>query len=250
MKAPARIFKFQITSFLKNFLIGLLVAMGVMIIVLGISKLNSNFHLSPEGFLPITLISVLAIMSIVFITIQCFMGFFEDFRLATRLGITRKNFFVSNLVFMLVLAIVFSLIASGIINYGIKDKGIYIDGIIIEEILPTIEELDLEAYEGIPKEEIKDKLEERAQEYYNVSYFEVFKNVFVGILGVIGFWTIIGLSVFLFGIKSLIIIVPFIALSGNDYVNQIFDSQVLLIIIYIISQIYVYLGIQKADSVV
>lgn len=205
MKSINRLLKFQLLSYLKAGGI----ALGVGVVVSLIINTFFKFVLSPETLtMNETIISsgfILIIVSSVILTVNCFMCFFEDYRFATRLGMTRKTFFISNLIFFLIIALVYSLIFAGFGTYFLNN----ISGM-EEGMEPVITEVRQSA-----DEESIAFIEFKIDNLIYSGFLGLFPFIFALILGQLGFWLIIGYLIFALQAKSLFVIVPFVFILGN-----------------------------------
>ena len=172
MNSSNRVLKFQLVSYLKSLIIAILV--GIAITVL----LNTIFANS-FGEKNITLVDILlssgfiiTLVSTVVLVVQCFMCYFEDYRFSTRLGVTRKNFFLGNLKFFIIIILIYSVVATMIGSYFLKNSTV------IDNIAETvISEMDEDSLENFNKEDISIVIEEKKTELLTRGFIPLFKDL-------------------------------------------------------------------------
>lgn len=122
MNSSNRVLKFQLVSYLKSLIIAILV--GIAITVLLNTIFTNSFGEKNITLVDILLSSgfIITLVSTVVLVVQCFMCYFEDYRFSTRLGVTRKNFFLGNLKFFIIIILIYSVVATMISSYFLKNS--------------------------------------------------------------------------------------------------------------------------------
>lgn len=245
MNSSNRVLKFQLVSYLKSLIIAILV--GIAITVL----LNTIFANS-FGEKNITLVDILlssgfiiTLVSIVVLVVQCFMCYFEDYRFSTRLGVTRKNFFLGNLKFFIIIILIYSVVATMIGSYFLKNSTV------IDNIAETvISEMDEDSLENFNKEDISIVIEEKKTELLTRGFIPLFKDLLTIITGLVGFWLIIGFLVFALQGKAIVAIPIFIALISflPSDISLISTHHFKGVILFVISQLLMRFGMNYVEE--
>lgn len=248
MKSINRLLKFQFLSYLKSFIIAMAVGISITILANTIFTLSVNPRVYTINKMALAVTFVAIMVSVVFLIVQCFMCFFEDYRFSTRLGLTRKNFFIGNLIFFLIIAIIYSAVFTGIGMNLLKEAANsenIIESTVLSDILDSAES---EGENEIPREEIEMTIQTVIKDQYELGFFYFFKLVFITLLGMIGFWMLIGFLVFSLKAKSLIIIIPLLIIWGN--VPEFFNMNVLLAsgLLFLLSQLAIGFGINYVEE--
>lgn len=235
MKSINRFLKFQLLSYFKALGIALIVGVAITLLAnatltisLGSESYTFNKMSWAVGFVTI-------LISLVFLIIQCFMCFYEDYRFSTRLGITRRNFFIGNLIFFLIIMVlyssVFTAIGMRVLSIPLDSKEI-IETEMVSDMLDTAEDEIKE--DNISREDIIIPFQHKVDEINERGFLYIFKIIFPLLLGIVGFWMLVGFSIFALQAKALLIIVPLFWLLGNLDV-----SRLKLILFFIFSQIII-----------
>lgn len=132
MNALKNTLKFQTSSFLKTLitsnLIGIAVVTGLMILGIATNSDTTILSSDPDYLLPkyyatlVVYLTAIAMVSGVVLISKCFTIFYKDLKLSLRLGITRKNFVLSNIIFFTLTILVFAalgMIASRIFAFSL-----------------------------------------------------------------------------------------------------------------------------------
>lgn len=247
MEAVKRVFKFQFLSFNKNFLVTLLISFAITLVGFLI-----NFFVNQENALQLTaydwFLGALMLASLWVFFLICVHMFitlyFEDYSLSVRFGSTRKSFILSNLLFLLVEILIYSLIFSIVIYLVFR---YFVSGdfynqfkeLVLSEM--TSEELDL----------------------YNMhvnsslGFSEIFLNMVSAMLQIIGFTSLVGVLIFTLRGKSIIIFGFVIFLSSFDsYIYTLTGININLslgllgsILFFLISQAIAAFCLYKIDRV-
>lgn len=207
MKAISRSLKFQLLSFLKSWIIAMVAGLGVTILINFITINQHTRSLVSTSYSYMLFGILITFVSVVLLIVQCFMCFYEDYRFATRLGITKRNFLISNLMFFLIVILIFSIGISGIISSGI----IYLEDII--DLTGLKIEIPKDA--DISEEEIYRYIEMKHEEFIKSGFLNVFPIVFSVLLSLVGFWILVGFLFFALNIKALLVIIPLVIILGK-----------------------------------
>ncbi len=245
MNSSNRVLKFQLVSYLKSLIIAILV--GIAITVL----LNTIFANS-FGEKNITLVDILlssgfiiTLVSTVVLVVQCFMCYFEDYRFSTRLGVTRKNFFLGNLKFFIIVILIYSVVATMIGSYFLKNSTV------IDNIAETvISEMDEDSLENFNKEDISIVIGEKKTELLTRGFIPLFKDLLTIITGLVGFWLIIGFLVFSLQGKVIVAIPIFIAIISflPSNIGLISTHHFKGVILFVISQLLMRFGMNYVEE--
>lgn len=246
MEAIKRSLKFQLVSFFKSWIIAMAIGLVVTILINFITINHYTRSLVPISY-AYMLFGVLTIfVSVVLLIVQCFMCFYENYRIATRLGITRKNFFISNLIFFLIIILIFSAIFSGIISTGV---------LALEDMIDLEDMVDLEEFKSeisketdLSEEEINRYIEKKQGEFTQYRFSKVFPMVFSFLLSLVGFWILVGFLFFALQMKAILIVIPLVMILGvfNDlsHDNSFLES----ILMFIVSQGVIAFGTGRLEE--
>lgn len=134
MSGVKRALKFQTNMFLGNFIKAISIATIAVTGMILITFLTGNLDIKTfiDSNAPINsfflilgmYLATLSTVSIVALVIHCFTSLYTDFKFNLRLGVTRKEFFISNFLFFTLTAIVFIVIGFSVSYFYINASGI------------------------------------------------------------------------------------------------------------------------------
>ncbi|NLM05404.1 MAG: hypothetical protein GX219_00575 [Tissierellia bacterium] len=259
MNALERSLKYQLGSFLKNLIITMLVGSAVALVsvlfnslIFSIKGLSLDY-ITFKMFFLISLFILLFGVAPVYLIIQCFMSFYADYRLMSRMGITRNNFVKSNFIFLLILILVYSSIYACVGRFVIQ----HVSFEDIEEIPHHISveikgELIKDLKEDLTLEEYED-MKSGFKKIKNFGFLDLFTRFFSFFLSIVAFIIFIAFTVFFLNHKSIIVLIPFLFISGYLTGISFLEgprqlSTLITAVFFILSQLYIYFGLRKVNE--